>query len=79
MPRTKGAVAHHRRVKRVLKAAIVTTKLPSTKSNVSGLFDMNRKSGYDYTLLKLNMNRFLPGRGSLRGHPDEWDNAAAHW
>lgn len=51
--------------------AVVTTKLPSTQSNVSGLFDMHRKSGYDYALSKLNMNRFLPGRVFLRGHPDE--------
>lgn len=62
-----------------LKAVIVTTKLPSTKSNVTGLFKMVRRSGFDYTRFKLNMNRFLPGRLSLRSLPTTVPDLLRHY
>lgn len=62
-----------------LKAVIVTTKLPSTKSNVTGLFDMFRRSGFDYTHFKLNTNRFLPGRLTLRNLPTTVPDLLRHY
>lgn len=44
----------------VLKAIFITTRLPSSKSNVGGLFSMLRRSGYDYTYFKLWTNIFFP-------------------
>lgn len=52
-----------------LKAVVITTKLPSTKSNVSGLGHMFMQSGLDYTYFKLNTNRFLPLQFQMRGLP----------
>lgn len=52
-----------------LKAVVITTKLPSTKSNVTGLWKMFWRSGFRYTYFKLNTNRFLPSRLAARGMP----------
>ncbi len=52
-----------------LKAVVITTKLPSTKSNVSGLWQMFWRSGWLYTYFKLFTNRFLPSRFTLLGLP----------
>jgi acetyltransferase-like isoleucine patch superfamily enzyme len=52
-----------------LKAVVITTKLPSSKSNIGGIWDMFRQSGLDYTYFKLNTNRVLPARLSFRGLP----------
>ncbi len=54
---------------RHLKAVVITTKLPSTKSNLSGLWRMFWTSGWLYTYFKLNTNRFLPTRFAVRGLP----------
>lgn len=52
-----------------LKAVVITTKLPSTKSNLTGLWKMYLRSGFNYTYFKLNTNRFLPSRLAARGLP----------
>ncbi len=52
-----------------LKAVVITTKLPSTKSNLTGLWTMFLRSGFNYTYFKLNTNRFLPSRLAARGLP----------
>lgn len=52
-----------------LKAIFITTKLPSSESNIRGLYDMLHKSGLAYTYFKLSTNRILPIRFALRALP----------
>jgi methionyl-tRNA formyltransferase len=46
---------------------VITTKLPSQKSNWIGLWDMLRTSGMRYTYYKVLMNRLLPWRIARTG------------
>jgi hypothetical protein len=50
-------------------AVFVTTRLPSQKSNLMGLFSMLRQSGWDYTHFKIYLNRLLPMQLKRQGLP----------
>jgi hypothetical protein len=52
-----------------IAAVFVTTRLPSQRSNVAGVFSMWRKSGWRYTHFKLLTNLLLPRRLRRRGLP----------
>lgn len=52
-----------------VNAVFVTTRLPSQKSNVGGVIDMWRKSGWRYTHFKLLTNLLLPRNMRRRGLP----------
>ncbi len=56
---------HHGRI----AAVFVTTRLPSQKSNVAGVIDMWRTSGWRYTHFKLLTNLLLPRSMRRRGLP----------
>lgn len=47
----------------------VTYKLPSSRSNLQGLFSMLMKSGWSYTWLKLWVNKIAPLILQIRGRP----------
>ena len=47
----------------------ITCRLPSEKSNVKGLFRMLYQSGWDYTYLKLWVNKIAPLIVKLKGWP----------
>jgi methionyl-tRNA formyltransferase len=52
-----------------LQAVIITTKLPSTKNNILGVFEILRKSGLRYCGFKLLTNVFYPLGLKLIGKP----------
>lgn len=56
---------HHDKI----AAVVITTRLPSQRSNVGGIFTMWRKSGAAYTRFKLLTNVFLPRRLRRQGLP----------
>jgi len=47
----------------------VTTRLPSAKGNISGLWTMLRQSGWEYTYMKVWINRLAPALLRRRGLP----------
>jgi methionyl-tRNA formyltransferase len=52
-----------------IAAVFLTTRLPSQRSNVAGVLNMWRKSGWRYTHFKLLTNVLLPRRLSRHGLP----------
>ena len=52
-----------------LKKIYVTYKLPSTKGNLRGVWDMYTHSGFGYTYLKVWTNKILPMRLHRMGLP----------
>lgn len=68
-----GQHGHH------LKAVVITTKLPSTKSNLSGVWDMFLRSGWRYTNFKLNTNRFTPLWFGVHGLPTTIPDLLEHY
>jgi methionyl-tRNA formyltransferase len=52
-----------------IAGVVITTRLPSQKSNVTGVLSMLRQSGWRYTRFKLMTNVFLPLRLRREGLP----------
>jgi methionyl-tRNA formyltransferase len=53
----------------VLKAVVITTKLPSAKNNIRGVLDILVNSGFRYCFFKLFFNVFYPIILRLSGKP----------
>ena len=61
-----------------IAGVVITTRLPSQKSNVAGVFSMLRQSGWNYTRFKLTTNVFLPMQLRRQGLPSSVPDFLRH-
>lgn len=61
-----------------LVAIFLTTKLPSSKSNLDGVISIYKKSGFSYTFFKLWVNRILPFYLKIKGLPYDVPSLCKH-
>lgn len=63
---------------KTLKKVYVTYKLPSSRSNIGGVVDLFAKSGFNYTFMKIWINKIAPFRLRREGLPASVDQYIRH-